>query len=84
MLKMPRPTATAIIARCFCHAGPFSWLAREVAARSDVLLFVCEGDLTDVEHRALESLARLNRPVLLVLNKADRYTASERALLLER
>lgn len=56
-------------------------LAREVAARADVLLFVCEGDLTDPEFRALVELAKGRRPMLLVLNKADRYTDDERALL---
>jgi GTP-binding protein Era len=57
-------------------------LAHEVAARSDLVLFVVDGDLTDTELRALRLLANENRPLLLVLNKADRYTASERELLL--
>jgi small GTP-binding protein len=59
-------------------------LAEAVAARADVLLFVCEGDLTDVEFRALEQLAERPRQILLVLNKADRYTKEERASLLAR
>ncbi|MEE4175426.1 MAG: GTP-binding protein [Xanthomonadales bacterium] len=59
-------------------------LAEAVAARADVLLFVCEGDLTDVEFRALEQLAARPRQILLVLNKADRYTAEEQETLLER
>jgi len=59
-------------------------LAEAVARRADVLLMVCEGDLTDVEYRALQQLAGLGRPVLLVMNKSDRYTASEQAQLLER
>jgi len=59
-------------------------LAREVARRSDVLLMVCAGDLTDVEHNALATLAGRGPPVLLVLNKTDRYTAQEREELLAR
>lgn len=59
-------------------------MAGAVAARADVLLFVCEGDLTDVEYHALAQLAERPRQILLVLNKADRYTAEERAALLER
>lgn len=59
-------------------------LAEAVAKRADVLVFVCEGDLTDVEYRALQELAERPRQILLVLNKADRYTAEERASLLER
>lgn len=59
-------------------------MAREVAQRSDVILFICEGDLTDVEYSALQELAALGRPVLLIMNKADRYTEEERSLLMSR
>ncbi len=59
-------------------------LAQEVARRADVIIMVCDGDLTDIEFRALEELARLGRPLLLVMNKSDRYTLEERELLLER
>ncbi len=59
-------------------------LAREVAGRSDVLLMVVEGDLTEIEHRALSEIAARHKPVLLVLNKADRYTSEEQASLLGR
>jgi small GTP-binding protein len=59
-------------------------LARSVARRADILLFVAEGDLTDTEFEALSSLCARRRPVLLVLNKSDRYTAEELQLLLNR
>ncbi len=59
-------------------------LAREVAGRADVVLMVVEGDLTDIEHRALEAIAGRHLPVLMVLNKADRYTGDEREALLAR
>ncbi len=55
--------------------------ASDVARRSDLVLFVVDGDITDTELRALRGLAGENRPLLLVLNKADRYTAPERELL---
>lgn len=58
-------------------------LAREVAASADLVLFVCEGDLTDTELSALRGLADGTRPIVLAFNKTDRYTASERALLLD-
>lgn len=58
-------------------------LAHEVAARTDLILFVVDGDITDVELKALRRLAEQHRPIILVLNKADRYTASEQALLLD-
>ncbi len=59
-------------------------LAREVSRRADLILFVCEADLTEQEFRALNELARAGRNVILVLNKADRYTRSEQQLLLQR
>lgn len=58
-------------------------LAKEVAARADLVLFVVDGDLTHVELSALRELARLGRPLILVLNKIDRYSAAERAQLRE-
>ena len=59
-------------------------LARRVSRRSDVTLMLCEGDLTEFEHLALSELCAAQRMVLLVLNKADRYTAEEREALLRR
>jgi small GTP-binding protein len=59
-------------------------LAHEVAGRSDLVLFVVEGDLTQTELSALDALLGAQRPLLLVLNKADRYTEGERAALLRR
>ncbi|MEO5365909.1 MAG: GTP-binding protein [Magnetococcus sp. WYHC-3] len=59
-------------------------LAHEVAAESDLVVFVVDGDLTDAEHRALVSLHQEHHsPVVLVLNKADRYSSEDRRLLLE-
>lgn len=59
-------------------------LAFEVAEISDLVLFVVDGDMTQVERDALATLARTERPLLLVLNKADRYDDSERERLLAR
>lgn len=59
-------------------------LAVEVATRSDLVLFVVDGDLTQVELEALRELAARQRPLLLVLNKADRYRADEVESLLAR
>lgn len=58
-------------------------MAHAVAARTDLILFVVDGDITDVELKALRLLAEQHHPLILVLNKADRYTASEQALLLD-
>ena len=59
-------------------------LAHEIAARADLVLFVVDGDMTATEREALSLVAREQRPIVLVLNKADRYTSQERALLLEQ
>ncbi|MGB0713449.1 MAG: YcjF family protein, partial [Gammaproteobacteria bacterium] len=53
-------------------------LAREVAGRSDLVLFVVEADITEPELEALRRLQRENRPILLVWNKTDRFTQAER------
>ncbi len=57
-------------------------MAQEVAGRADLVLFVLDGDLTASEFNAIESLVTSNRPILLALNKADRYSEAELALLL--
>jgi small GTP-binding protein len=59
-------------------------LAYEVAEVSDLIVFVADGDLTRDERDALRTLAATARPLLLVLNKADRYNDEERDGLLER
>ncbi len=52
-------------------------MAKSVARISDIVLMVCEGDLTETELKAVQSLAKRKRPLLLVLNKSDRYSKSE-------
>ncbi len=59
-------------------------LAHEIASRADLVLFVVDGDMTATERGALALVAREERPIVLVLNKADRYTTEERTLLLAR
>jgi small GTP-binding protein len=58
-------------------------LAREVAGRSDLVLFVVDGDITATELQALRQLAAQQRPLILVLNKADRYGEAERSALVD-
>lgn len=56
-------------------------MAHEVAERADLLLFVIDSDLTDVELSALNQVSRLHRPTILVVNKADRYSEEEQRQL---
>lgn len=58
-------------------------LAFDVAEVSDLVIFVCDGDLTRDELDALTTLAATQRPLLLALNKCDRYSNAERESLLD-
>jgi small GTP-binding protein len=58
-------------------------LAFDVAEIADLVIFVADGDLTRDELDALKTLARTQRPLLLALNKADRYGEDERRVLLD-
>ena len=58
-------------------------MARSVARISDIVLMVCEGDLTETELKAIRELAERKRPLLLVLNKSDRYSKAEIKTLLD-
>ena len=58
-------------------------LAREVAGRSDLVMFVLDGDITETELDALAAVMAQGRPVLVVLNKADLYTRAELDALLQ-
>jgi hypothetical protein len=57
-------------------------LAREVAGRSDLVIFVLDSDLTETERMALKSVLAQGRPVIVALNKTDLYTDDEREALL--
>jgi len=59
-------------------------VAVDEARRAHVVLFVSDGDLTRVEKDAVRWLLDLGKPVVLVMNKSDRYSASEQALLMQR
>lgn len=56
--------------------------AKEVARRSDLVIFVLDGDITDSELRSLRTLLEEGRPVVIALNKQDLYTAVELEALL--
>jgi uncharacterized protein (DUF697 family) len=52
-------------------------IAREAAQRADLVLFVTDSDLNEVEYSALVELAASHKPILLVLNKSDLYSRGE-------
>ncbi len=53
-------------------------MARGVAARSDLILFVVSGDLTRTEFKALCELRSAQKPLILVFNKIDLYPDRQR------
>ncbi len=61
-----------------------SAVAVEEARRANLVLFVCDGDLTRPEIAAIKSLLEFDKPLVLVLNKADRYAPDEQAALMQK
>jgi GTP-binding protein EngB required for normal cell division len=59
-------------------------LARDEAVRAHVVVYVCDGDLTRAQVAELSELMALDKPLIVALNKADRYTADELALVRAR
>ena len=57
-------------------------LAKEVAGRSDLVIFVVDSDITETELESLRTLLGRGRPVIVVLNKKDLFTAVEQEQLL--
>jgi GTPase SAR1 family protein len=50
--------------------------------KSDLVLFLTNGDLTDSEFQVLQQLKAANQPTLLVFNKQDQFLPDERARVL--
>ncbi len=66
------------------HEEGLDDMALEEAQRAHVVLFVCDGDLTRAESQAVEHLLRLDKPLVLVMNKADRYSVEEQAAIMQK
>ena len=57
---------------------------RDEALRAHLVIYVCEGDLTRSQAEELDQLLALNKPLILALNKSDRYRTEELELLKNR
>ena len=64
--------------------GQLDGVARAEALRAHVVIYVCDGDLTRNQFRELEVLLALNKPTVVALNKTDRYSDDDLALVLGR
>jgi predicted GTPase len=66
------------------HEDGLDEMALEEAQRAHVVLFVCDGDLTRAESQAVRYLLALDKPLVLVMNKADRFTVEEQAAIMQK
>ena len=64
--------------------GELSEMATDEARRAHVVLFVCDSDLTRPEIASIEALLTFGKPLVLVLNKADRFSSEEQATLMQK
>ena len=64
--------------------GELDDLAADEAKRAHIVVYVTDGDINRAQHSALQSLLALNKPLLLALNKTDRYNDGEQNQLSQR
>ena len=68
----------------FSHHSGDSQTALTLAKRSDLVLFVLQGDLMESELKLLQELNRAYRRTVIVLNKQDQYLPKEQDELLAK
>jgi GTP-binding protein EngB required for normal cell division len=56
----------------------------EEARRAHLVVFLCDGDLSGSQAQQLKHLRELGKPMVLAVNKMDRYDAGEAAAILDR
>ncbi|MCG8489641.1 MAG: GTP-binding protein [Chromatiales bacterium] len=59
-------------------------IAREEARRAHLVVYVCDAELTRDQHRELVELQAFERPLILALNKRDRYSDEDLAGIMQR
>jgi GTP-binding protein EngB required for normal cell division/uncharacterized protein (DUF697 family) len=64
--------------------GTCDEVAAEEARRAHLVIYVCDGDLSRNESKAVEWLLALGKPLIVVMNKSDRYSPEDQSVLLER
>lgn len=58
--------------------------AEEEALRAHVVVYVCDGDLTRTQWQEVERLRQYGKPLIVALNKRDRYHAEDLAAIRAR
>nr|APP87999.1 putative GTPase [Paulinella micropora] len=57
-------------------------IAIRIAQRVDLLLFVIDSDLTKIDLRLLQSFVLWEKPIIIVLNRIDRYSSQDKLNLI--
>ena len=52
-------------------------IAYEEALRAHIVVYVCDGDMTRDQWRELTALQQIGKPLIVVVNKQDRYSATD-------
>jgi len=63
--------------------GDRAIMSTEAARSADLILFVSDSDINEIEYSALLALAAVNKPIIFVLNKLDLYSREEQQRLVE-
>ncbi len=64
--------------------GTLDQITLDEALRSHFVVFVCEGDLSRDEYQALAQLVALEKPLVVAINKKDRFSDGELSGIRER
>lgn len=65
------------------EGGDRAELAETTARKADLILFVTDSDINEIEYSSLLQLAAVQKPIILVFNKVDLYAAKDRQTLLD-
>ena len=57
--------------------GELDKLATDEAQRAHIVIYIVDSDLNRQQHQRLQALLQLNKPLVLTLNKSDRYSPKE-------
>lgn len=64
--------------------GVLDQTARQEAQRAQVVVYVCDGDLTRTQDAELAALSAMQKPIIVALTKTDRYSDEALALVRQR
>ena len=65
-------------------SGSLDEMANDEAVRAQIVVYVTDSDLSRSQFDDIQALLSFGKPLIVVLNKSDRYNDEERALLKQR